>query len=594
VLTRAALRRRLRRLNGERGFSLLETVIAITVIFGSLTALAYTATIGFDYTAVARERQSATAIASKIMEEARGIPYSDIQQGLRLSSLAADTNTVTGCGGDPAGTYRFLQCAAGSNGTGDKIVYASGANAAPLADSANSYKHEGTISDRGITYTWRIYVTNNDAVNNPYRVTVLLTWTSGATSQLKTYRTQSLFYSPKGCTGFDAHPFAAPCQPFFYGLATAQQPTVTVSGFVEGLDFDDASISSVGVEGYAQIEQTSTMTADFSTTGITLTNSGGAQAFEGTASTLTADDDPTDGDQSNPVPLTLSSGNGSFLEEYDDDTGYRVDDPSGESAQAAAVNNAGGANVCPPSPAVAETDDAPCAGARAQQAGTLTSVLHPHDIDPDLNDATIARIGAMGNPSTAFVDREADTPPADGRVEQSVTRRVGTVNVGGLPPGVTEPAGWLGGNAWNGYLMTLTGYQDTISAQAGSSAAAPTATVNSGTLYYWNGTGYSSVTATAGIPYADMFLSETIGGHNVEVYLETDTFSPAAASVTSSPSGGGSITRNDVSATVLPPMRGTIYYTIWVDGAVVVDLSIDVNLGTVLAQGVYEPAPVAA
>jgi len=46
-----------------------------------------------------------------------------------------------------------------------------------------------------------------------------------------------------------------------------------------------------------------------------------------------------------------------------------------------------------------------------------------------------------------------------------------------------------------------------------------------------------------------------------------------------------------VEGTVTPPMRGPVYYEMWVDGVLVVNLTIDVNLGTTLAQGVYEAAP---
>ncbi|MGH2528393.1 MAG: type IV pilus modification PilV family protein, partial [Actinomycetota bacterium] len=56
---------RVRAHSDERGFTLLETVIAVTVIFGSLLMLAYTATIGFTYASLARERQSATGLANQ-------------------------------------------------------------------------------------------------------------------------------------------------------------------------------------------------------------------------------------------------------------------------------------------------------------------------------------------------------------------------------------------------------------------------------------------------------------------------------------------------------------------------------------------------
>ncbi len=61
-MTRAMLRRRLRALShDERGFTILETVIAITVMFASLVALAYTATVGFRSIAYARERAAVAA-----------------------------------------------------------------------------------------------------------------------------------------------------------------------------------------------------------------------------------------------------------------------------------------------------------------------------------------------------------------------------------------------------------------------------------------------------------------------------------------------------------------------------------------------------
>src|SRR5438067_448891 len=66
------LGRRMASLRSEQaGFTLIETLVALTVIFGSLLALAYTATIGFKYEDLARQKQTATGIADQIMEQVR-------------------------------------------------------------------------------------------------------------------------------------------------------------------------------------------------------------------------------------------------------------------------------------------------------------------------------------------------------------------------------------------------------------------------------------------------------------------------------------------------------------------------------------------
>ena len=86
-------------------------MIAMVVIFGSLTALAYTATVGFRYISYGRDRQQATAYANKIMEEIRGQAYSVITRGMSTSDLTGDARIVT-C----TSVKRFESC------SGPKIV----------------------------------------------------------------------------------------------------------------------------------------------------------------------------------------------------------------------------------------------------------------------------------------------------------------------------------------------------------------------------------------------------------------------------------------------------------------------------------------
>ena len=83
--------RRIRaRASEDRGFTILETVIAMTVIFASLTALMYTATSGFRYIGLARERQAATGAATRLMEQIHALSVDTISTGMETSDLTGD------------------------------------------------------------------------------------------------------------------------------------------------------------------------------------------------------------------------------------------------------------------------------------------------------------------------------------------------------------------------------------------------------------------------------------------------------------------------------------------------------------------------
>jgi len=154
-MTRAMVRRRLRALStDERGFTIVETMIAITIIFAALVALAYTATVGFKSIAYARERVTFNGVADRIMEEIRGQAYSKIQTGMLSSDLTGDSNIIN-CGGSPV-VYRFESCA-----TGEKIVTSGGVLSTPWI-----YPHKGTVAASSLTnqigYNWSTYITNNN------------------------------------------------------------------------------------------------------------------------------------------------------------------------------------------------------------------------------------------------------------------------------------------------------------------------------------------------------------------------------------------------------------------------------------------------
>ena len=94
-MSRRHLIRRIRaRLDGERG-AILETVIALMVVFASLTALAYTASIGFRYVGYGRDRIQATGIANRDGGHPRSRLHEDHERHPRFGARATTAGSST-------------------------------------------------------------------------------------------------------------------------------------------------------------------------------------------------------------------------------------------------------------------------------------------------------------------------------------------------------------------------------------------------------------------------------------------------------------------------------------------------------------------
>jgi type II secretory pathway pseudopilin PulG len=585
----------------ERGFSLLETVMAITVIFGSLITLAMSASTGFRYVGIGREQQAANQIANQMMEQARGLAFSKVQRGMQSSGLSTDPNLVTSCAGDAAGTYRLYSCA------GDLVVTtnlncptATTDCATPLVPSSGTI---GASDDYPVEYTWRTYVTNNcPAVTAtctdiaPYKVTIIVSWPGAGTSPsgIQGVTIESLYHSPSGCVNPSTHPFAAPCQPFYYGQAIVPVGQIDVEGDVTLVDFEKGTVFTTGAESTLQNEQVSQVQGSWTQSGTALTTSSGTTFGGSTVSRTTAADSDPSG--TTPTYSVSTVGNGTASNQFASGGGswMQVQNAAGDTGQAISATAAGGANVCPPTPPAppAESDLQPCGGAFARQAAISRVVGHFHGFPVDIGDATIASIANPTNYSTSFVNRML-VSGQDGNVQDTAVRAFGTINIGGLPDLMAAPAGWTG------YFLTLSGYGDRVVSTAGTSAAAPTATISAGTLSYWNGTGYTSVNLATTPGYS---LSGLQINHNAMVGAVPVTVRIASVgtiametqpAVTSTPSGSGSILRNQTQASIGSPVYGELDYEVWVAGVQVVDLVIDIALGTVTSKSVYGAAPTA-
>jgi prepilin-type N-terminal cleavage/methylation domain-containing protein len=647
-MTRAMVRRRLRALStDERGFTLIETLIAITIIFGSLVVLAYAATIGFGYEDLARQKQAATGIADQMMEQARGLAWDRIQEGHLASDISttgvnADPNLVTSCAGDAIGVFRLFSCTpvASQPGAGEVVVKQSSTSCVPatVGYPACVYPlvlHSGTITTNNITYTWRVYDTNSCPTTTstgcvtvnvggtdytqttPYRITVRVTWTGGKAGPSKFVQAQSLFWSPSGCRSTATHPFAAPCQPFFLGVASVPRGNINiaqgtgVAAAVSGTTFVSGDLYTSGVDSTVQSEQLSSAEGSFTQSAVRLEDGTGVTTAAGdTAAASAADTDPgtTSSTYSSVIcpdatyPCaggTVSTGVGNIVS---------LTAPALETARSTSTTSAAGTNVCPPPTDTAQADGKPCAGSRIQQGGTLSASLTLGGTTPALGSATLARILALAtNPNKTFVDRVqngqvpagfcAPIANSDGCVESTSTRRIGTVNVGALPSAITAPVGWTGASAWNGYYFSIVGYQDSVTALAGTNSTSTAAGANvpapsvtaAGTVYCWNGVnGYVNVAASSATPVtcSPLSVTQTISGRTVIV---TMTASTTPRQLTLSPSTAAA-SQTDVTAQVTPP-GATIQYTVTIDGVTVVNLAITVNLSTMEARGSYVVAP---
>jgi len=581
-MTRTMLRRRLRALSGdERGFTILETVIAITVIFASMVALAYTATIGFKSIAYARERVTFNGVANRIMEEIRGQAYSKIQTGLLSSDLTGDSN-ILNCGGTPV-AYRFESCS-----TGEKVV-----NSGGVLSTTWINPHKGTVAVSSITnnigYTWSTYITNNNTATDPYRVTVIVNWTSAAypNKANNVVRVQSLFASPSGCVSSSTHPFAAPCQPFFYGLAQVPPGQVSISGSVDNLTFASGYLQLTGTEANLQNEQVTQGRTTFTESQVSVTDGAGTRTEGGLLTSAGAADSDPNVSSSLYGSAQQLAGIGGTVSSTAGGTAISFDAPSGDTGTADAAVAAGLSNVCPPLPDPAETDGLPCLGGRVQQGGTLTSSLTLNGMVGGLGTATLASVAAAAsNPNKSFVDREVIG--VDHHVEMTATRRFGTISIGAFPSGVGSPAGF-------DYLLKVTGYQDSATSQAGTTTtAAPSAPAPSGLVSFWNGASYTSYAPNNALLNnltSTVTRSNTVSGDLVVVTISVNAGSTPAITGTHQTNPIGSL-RTDVDSSI-SPFVATVHYVVTIDGQRKVDLTIALALGTMLTRGVYGKPPVA-
>jgi hypothetical protein len=636
-MTRNQLRRRIRALHTEeRGFTLIETLVAITVIFSALTTLALVATTGFKYIGLARERQAATGIATKLMEDLHALSVSTITKGMKTSDLAGDPSIVTSCSGDAAGVYRYLSCA------GDKIVQASdSATVEPL----NPHRGTLTAPEYPTTYSWASYITNNNPGNDPFRMTVIVTWSESSVGGVaKFIQLQSLWDSPKGCSSpAVVHPFAGPCQPYFIGNATVSQGQVLITGTLDGntITTSPALLLSTA-EARASVEQVSQMQGIVLQSGL---RNGSADCGVNGVSSV-ADGNPTTASQPydpalpaippralSPDYCTItlfpaSSGSGAALL-LTNTVGTIADSGSTVAADVASAT-AKCPTVASPWPSF-QTDSLPCSWAQVVRGHLVSSIVNVtktmlvgNSTLVSSGNVTLAQFGETGSSTLdAWGDRVVSSGTT-GRLDMASTRALGTQDFVGIPANLVSGLdatnlarlvnvqNCTGGN----YLIRVKNYSANATASAGLSASSPSAAYASGTeIDFWDGTTCRKYGNGAGLTPMTTTQQPTAGGFTLtksvtangktgtmtyKVYSTTEDGSVYARfgglTTARTPASGTTIT--SATSTVNSPVQAIIHVTLTYDSpsmipttAVVFDLTLAVDLGGMSLKSQYTPAP---
>lgn len=594
--------RRLRsRSSEEQGFTLIETIIAITIIFGSLLALAYTATAGFGYQDAARQRQTANGIANQLMEKVRGLSTTQLSAGLLSTDL---TDPLIDTAVSPPLFVPVSGCSAGSPaGCGEKITSGTSQSAFPLNDHLWCTSTSKVVTINHIGYSCGTYVTQDTVVSNPpYRVTVIVTWSGGALGANKVVRIQSLFAWAPGCASSANHPYAGPCQSFFYVQATEPSANISITGTAAGTTILGGLLTP-GATASEQTEQASSVSATVRTAGATMTGATPASAGNVTVNAA-ADDNP---DTSTTIDSRQQCDTGAVvctvstspsLSLAVGSVSMTVPNSTGESDSTTTAGASGVTSICPTTGA-ADSDKLPCVGATTTMASSLSTALTFSAIGTTtLGAVTVANVAAPSVGTNVYVDRQfatgyGCTSPTStiGCVGASATRSLGDITVGGLPASASPS--WSIPSGWTGFLQ-ITGYSDALSASVGTGAAVSIPSM-AGTVKCWKDSTGTYVTANATDSDLSALLScsytGSVGSGTNKATITLGVTSVTAGSVTTTRTPTSGTTLTSALAQAVPPTV-TVTYTINFQGTSNdVALTITVNLGTAKIQGTYVAAP---
>ncbi|MHB8219321.1 MAG: prepilin-type N-terminal cleavage/methylation domain-containing protein [Acidimicrobiales bacterium] len=592
----------------DRGFSLLEVVVALAVLSIVLVSVGDVLASQVTVTTSTKNQAVAQGLLTRTLATLRALPYPDLAKGLD----AKDTTTGTAHIKKTGTTWVFNDSKDLRDGTGETVLhFTPGATPPPPAPL---YPHLALSILNGGRFSVAVFPTQYETppLNTPshtaavvpglIRVTVIVSWGTGS-GRPSTLIGQTLVSTVGRCD--ETTGTTGPCKPNFTAVATAGFGTITVAPApgapypIEGVAFTSIALLLTGTSSSSDLVRTALVKGSAEATGASLTGASGGNQVSAVATQVS--NDPASGDPTF-QSKTLSQ---SAVAVADAGSGNSITaTPSaGDSGNSVGTTSAQATQKCVLLAGTPQATSTPCGSGSAIQHSTAGIAARFQAAT--LGTAALATIGAqpVTLPDRTFaarVDRgQGDCPHAatSGCTGAAAQASLGTVVLGSLPGGVASPPGWS--NSTGVISLSSFSAQATATATSGTSgthisasASVPIPGAPTPELTYWNGTGYTTAAINGSsqsltVPKVTAQDASAPGG-TVTVTMTTVLFVDAisAQQSTTPACQHPCLTRK----TVPSPLRATITYEAVQGATVLCDLLITVNLGHVAASASYQAA----
>lgn len=617
--SRAGYRRAERaRRRDDGGSTLIEVLIAFSVLFLVLTGLGFEMATQYSSVGASRNEQTGQALLARALNEVRAMPYTVVAKGLSATDGTA-TGTLTYV--VTSGTvWIFKDAALAGHGTGEAISHYTPVGSTPPPPF---YPHKATTTVNDLSYTVLAFptkygssVSTSDGVetvstwtSRVLRVTVIVSWrafgTQGNNGTPTTIVGQTLvFDKTAACATLGAvnSTSAAPCQPDFTAAASAGngviavKPASTTTPPIKGLSFTTFDLVLAGTSTTETLTQTSSVLGTAEATGGTLAPTSTLDQLTRVVSKST--NDPAAGTSDYSKATFVQTAHDVTLSSSSDTSTYSLTatPSSADAGTSVSTTSATTARPCTDFTGAARTSKPPlpCGNGQVTPGGTAT-------LSAQLAGLGQLSLASVTAPTAAGADRVFATRYAKGTgtciatagcVEAAARGGLGQVTLAGLPAQIA--ADGRAPSGWSGYLVKLSGYRLQATAWAkGSSSGylAGSATVSAaGTLSYYTATSHA---------YTTKRLSGSAGALTIPALAVTDgtvtvTITPALSTggvqCTQQTPGAGSGRPHIEDCSASSPVSGTITYDITRGTTTIADFVLTVNLGLVSASASYQVA----